>query len=448
MRSISRREFLEFGAGSLAAGLCSASPGAAQGSGPGVGRTVRAAEAASPTGRHEPLRVAVMGLNGRGRQLLPTFLDCPDVEITHLCDPDSLVIAPAARLVTDRGKKEPAVVKDFRKLLDGDQIDVLVCSAPDHWHALATILACQAGKDVYVEKPVSHNIIEGRRMIEAARRHNRVVQAGTQRRSAEDVAQAVERIRAGALGKVHFVRTWITSVRPNIGRKPATSPPPSLDFDLWAGPAVHPQFKTNLVHYHWHWRWLYGTGECGNNGIHALDVARWALGAEAPRFVACGGGKYSFDDDQETPDTQMATFDFGDAAIEWEHRTWTRRGVEGADFGIVFYGTEATLVLLDGGWKIYKDRKVVEQRAGTSRSDWQRRHVRNFLDCCRTRQRPAADIEIGHRSTSLCHLANIAWRTRSTLRFDGAAETIADNPAASALLGREYRTGYALPAAT
>jgi predicted dehydrogenase len=396
----------------------------------------------------EPVRVAVMGVNGRGRQLLPAFLEFPEVEITHICDPDSSVIPAAIKLVTDRGHKAPAAVRDFRTALDDPKLDVLVCAAPDHWHALATILACQAGKDVYVEKPASHNVVEGRRMVAAARKYNRVVQVGTQRRSGEELARAIDRVRGGSLGKVHLARAWITSVRPNIGRVPVAAPPATLDFNLWAGPAVDPHYKKNLVPYHWHWRWLYGTGECGNNGIHFLDLARWGLGVDAPRFVTCGGNKYYFDDDQETPDTQLATFDFVDAAIQWEHRTWSKRGEEGSAYGVIFYGTDATLVALDDGWKIYHDRKVVEESKSTGHADWVRRHVANFLDCRTTRKRPVADIEIGHRSTTLCHLANIAWRTRSTLRFDGATETIADNPAASALLLRDYRAGFTLPSLT
>jgi predicted dehydrogenase len=428
MRSITRRTFLATGTAALAKTA-----------------SLRAAETAARSD-DGPVRVAVMGVNGRGRGLISAFAQFPEVEITHICDPDSTVIPAAAKLVTERGGREPKAVTDFRTLLDDRNVDVLVCAAPDHWHALATILACQAGKDVYVEKPISHNLVEGRRMVEAARRWKRVVQVGTQRRSAEEVAAAVERVQSGRLGKVHLARAWITSVRPDIGRQPVTAPPATLDFNIWAGPAVNPRYQKNLVHYHWHWRWLYGTGECGNNGIHGLDVARWGLGVESPQFISCGGNRYHFDDDQETPDTQLATFDFDGAAIEWEHRTWSKRGLEGEDFGVVFYGTDATLVAVGNGWKIYRDRKVLEEHRGTSRSEWERRHVRNFLDCRRTREAPVADIEIGHRSTTLCHLANIAWRTRSTLRFDGKTESIVDNPAASALLTREYRKGFELPA--
>ncbi|MEX2287626.1 MAG: Gfo/Idh/MocA family oxidoreductase [Planctomycetaceae bacterium] len=396
--------------------------------------------------KSRPVRVAVMGVNGRGRQLIADFAGFPEIEFSYICEPDSNVVAPAIKAVTERGRPEPRVVKDFRAALDDPELDVLICAAPDHWHALATILACQAGKDVYCEKPISHNLVEGRKMVEAARKYRRVVQAGMQRRSAEEYSDAIKQIRDGRLGKVHFVRTWINSTRPNIGHESPTAPPETLDFDLWAGPGSADQYRKNLVHYHWHWRWDYGTGECGNNGIHALDIARWGLDVDGPRLVTCGGDKYSFDDDQETPDTQLATFDFDGAAIQWEHRTWSPRGIDGSDFGIVFYGTEGTLSLLDDGWTIYRDNKVVEQHKGTPRSEWMRNHVRNFLDCRETREAPAADVEIAHRSTSLCHLANIAWRTRSTVRFDAKNETIVDNAPAAALLSRTYRQGYELPA--
>ncbi len=439
--NIDRRHFLGIGAATAASALTRRLR--AEESKPDKEKSANSGTKADAN--REPVRVAVMGVHGRGRQLLSSFMSFPEVEIAYICDPDANALPPAVKMVTDKDRPAPQTISDFRRALDDKNVDVLICAAPDHWHALSTVLACQAGKDVYVEKPVSHNIVEGRRMIEAARKYNRVVQAGTQRRSSEDMVSAVEQVRGGKLGKVHFARTWITSVRPSIGKVAVSAPPSNLDFDLWAGPAVDPQYKKNLVHYHWHWRWLYGTGECGNNGIHALDVARWGLGVDAPELVTCGGNKYFFDDDQETPDTQIATFDFADAVIQWEHRTWTKEGIDGADFGVVFYGTEASLVVTGNGWKIVQGNKVVEENAGAGRSSWELSHVRNFLDCRISREKPAADIEIGHLSTRLCHLANIAWRTRSTVKFDGKNETILDNPAAVELQGREYRHGYELP---
>ncbi len=392
--------------------------------------------------KKEPVRLAVMGLNGRGKGLLNGFCAHSNVEIAYLCDPDSNTFPAALKVVEGRGKKTPKTVADFREALADKDVTALVCAAPDHWHALATVWACQAGKDVYVEKPVSHNIREGEAMIAVARKHKRVVQAGTQRRSASDLMEAVKLIREGKLGEVDMVRAWITSERPSIGKVQPSQPPENLNYDLWCGPGPSDAYKTNLVHYNWHWRWDFGTGECGNNGIHALDVARWGLGVEYPDIVTCGGGKYFFDDDQETPDTQLATFDFPNACIQWEHRTWNKRGIDGQTYGVTFYGRDATLVVGSRGWKMFKGEKEIQKNDG---SDMESAHITNFLDCLVSRDKPNGDIEIAHRSTQLCHLANIAWRTRSTVKFDGAKGEILDNPAASALLGRTYRKGFELP---
>lgn len=389
-----------------------------------------------------PVKLAVMGLNGRGKYLASLFLGFPQVEVAWLCDPDESVIPAAIKAVTDKGKPAPKVDKDFRKALEDESVTALVCAAPDHWHALATVWGCQAGKDVYVEKPACHSPWEGRKMVEAARKYGRVVQVGSQRRSGAELRDIRKVIDSGEIGKVHYVRTWITSTRPNIGKVAPSAAPPHLDFSLWAGPGSAKEYKSNLVHYHWHWRWDYGTGECGNNGIHALDVARMGLDLGAPLSVACGGGKHFFDDDQETPDTQLATFEYPGLTVSWEHRTWSGRGIDGEGFGVEFYGTKGTLLTTGAGWTIFDGKKEVRKEPGT---DAMKPHAQNFLDCIRTREQPNADVEIGHKSALLCHLANIAWRTKSVLDFDPATETIRNNPAAQALLRREYRTGFEIP---
>ena len=431
MSDCNRRQFL---AASAASGLSLSTLASVVYSGDG--------ETAAPA-KAEPIRLAVMGVNGRGRQLMSTLAGFPEAEIAWICDPDADTIPGAVKQWTDRGRAEPKTTKDFRRALDDQSVQVLVCAAPDHWHALATIWACQAGKDVYVEKPCCHDPAEGRRMVQAARKHQRVVQVGTQRRSAPDMQALAEYVRSGKLGDVNFVRTWITSTRPSIGKVDVSPAPANLDFDLWCGPGPNRGYKSNLVHYHWHWRWDYGTGECGNNGIHGLDLARWGLGVDHPTLVTCGGGRYFFEDDQETPDTQLATFDFPNVCIQWEHRTWSPRGVDGESFGVEFYGTEGTLQTNGRGWTVYdKKNEVVEQmKPGESDAS----HWRNFFDCLATRSLPNADVEINHQSTMLCHLANIAWRTRSVVRYDGANEAILHNAPAQALLGREYRKGFELP---
>jgi predicted dehydrogenase len=434
MAPLNRREFLNTSSAWTVGGLAAAL----------APQLYAEEETAAP--ERPPVKLAVMGLNNRGKQLLPGFVEVPGVEIAYLIDPDSDTVPAALKIVQDGGKPMPRVEKDFRVALDDNSVTALVCAAPDHWHALATILACQAGKDVYVEKPCCHNPIEGERMIAAARKYQRVVQVGTQRRSGADLQEAVKEIQSGKLGKVNFVRCWITSTRPSIGHEQPTPPPSNLDFNLWCGPGPDKEYKKNLVHYHWHWRWDYGTGECGNNGIHALDIARWGLGIDFVDLVTSGGGKYFFDDDQETPDTQLATFETPGACIQWEHRTWSPRGIDGEGFGVAFYGSQATLVTNGRGWVIYegggKTEKIVAKHDG---SELEKAHKANFLECIATRAKPNADIEIAHKSTLLCHLANIAWRTRSVVRYDKERQTIVGNDPAAQLLGRTYRKGFELP---
>src|SRR5205823_4910683 len=219
-------------------------------------------------------------------------------------------------------KSEPKVEKDVRKVLEDPSITALVVAAPDHWHALATVWACQAGKHVYCEKPASHNVVEGRRMVEAARKHNRVVQIGTHRRSFPHYQSAAEFVRSGKLGKVPMAKAWIGGARKSIGHKKDGDVPKGVDYDLWTGPAPLRPFNPNRFHYEWHWNWDYGTGEIGNNGIHGLDVVRWLLDLDAPKRVFSGGGVLFFDDDRETPDTQTVTYEFDKCSVVWEHRIW------------------------------------------------------------------------------------------------------------------------------
>jgi predicted dehydrogenase len=384
--------------------------------------------------------VAVMGLHGRGRGLLAGFAGFPDVEIAALCDPDENVLPAALKELEKRQLRTPRVEKDVRRVLENKDVTALVIAAPDHWHALATVWACQADKHVYVEKPASHNLVEGRRMVEAARRYDRVVQLGTQRRSAPQFASAAQFVRSGGLGKVPFARTWIAGQRPSIGHKENTPPPAGVDYDLWLGPAPERQFNPNRFHYNWHWHWDYGTGELGNNGIHALDAARWVLGLDAPRRVSCGGGKYFYDDDQQTPDTQVVTYDFGHTCLVWEHRIWSRTGAEGEPWGVELYGEKGTLLFDGKGWHVF-DGVTASDKTG----EMERAHQRNFLDCIKEHKKPNADIEEGHKSTRLCHLGNIAYRVGRTLTFEAETETIRGDDEANRLLGRTYRKPFVLP---
>jgi len=388
----------------------------------------------------EKVRLAVMGLRNRGKQLAQGFCAFDDVEVAYLVDPDANVLAPAMKSVEQKQKRAPKTEKDIRKVLEDKDVDAVVVAAPDHWHALATVWACQAKKHVYVEKPLSHNLVEGRRMVEAARKYQRVVQVGTQRRSAPHFQSAAEFVRKGSLGKVPFARTWIAGDRKTIGKAKDGDAPAGVDYDLWLGPAPARPFNPNRFHYNWHWFWDYGTGELGNNGIHALDVARMCLGLDAPTRVTSGGGKFYYDDDQETPDTQVATFDFPGCTVVWEHRIWSKTGFAGEPWGIALYGEKGTLVFDKKGWHVEDGVEASDKAA-----DVEKPHLRNFLDCLKDGKRPNADVEEGHRSTRLCHLGNIAFRTGRALRFDAESETIPGDKEAARLLGRAYRDPFILP---
>lgn len=396
---------------------------------------------------NEKVRVAIMGLRTRGKQLAPSFVAAPNTEITHVIDPDPSMVKGTLDVLKDV-KSPPKVETDVRKVLEDKELTALVVAAPDHWHALATVWAAERGKHVYCEKPVSHNLVEGRRMVEAARKYKVVVQAGTQRRSQPSVIAAREYVQSGKLGKVSFARAWIAGNRPNIGFAKPEPAPKGVDYDLWLGPASG-EFTKNRFHYQWHWFWDLGTGELGNNGIHGLDVARNVLDVDTPIKVSCAGGKYYYDDEQQTPDTQIATFDFptgpGGATgstIVWEHRVWEKKGQgpEGQSYGIAIHGDKGTLVFDGDAWTVRGGDGASEKPKGNMVHD----HVRNFVEAIRGNEKANAEVAIGHASTLLCHLGNIAYRSGKTLKFDGKTE-LTDSPEANKLLGREYRKGFELP---
>ncbi len=409
-----------------------------------LGATLAALPALTAAGAADrPMRkyvLGILGLRNRGKDLLTAFAALPDVEIAYVCDPDLNVVPRALKALPERHRRQPKVVQDLRDVLADKSVDAVVVATPDHWHALATVWACQAGKHVYVEKPLSHNMVEGRRMVQAARKYNRVVQMGTQRRSGEYLAQAAEFVRAGKLGKVPFARTWIAGNRKSIGKKADAPTPDKVDYNLWLGPAPQRPFNPNRFHYNWHWFWDYGAGELGNNGIHGLDVVRWLLDLDAPLRVTSGGGKFFYDDDQQTPDTQVVTYDFPKCSVVWEHRIWARNGVRGQPFGIELVGEKGTLVVDGKGWHVEDGPQM-----SVKTTPYDAPHRRNFLDCISSGKRPAADVEEGHRSTRLCHLGAIAYRLGRAVRFDAATETIPGDAEAAKLLQRTYRKGFVVP---
>ena len=432
MQPINRRDFVAGVAGGLFAGLSARE---------------YACAAKRPNNR---INLAVMGLRGRGQLLATLFAEYPDARVATICDIDERLWPDAVKQVEAKQGVAPQTTTDIRRALDDKSIDAVVVAAPNHWHALATVWACQAGKDVLVEKPVAHNIVEGRRMIEAARKYDRVVQVGTQRRSSAHWKKATDLARGGKVGHIGLARAWVIRKRKPIGRAVDGPVPAGVDYDRWLGPAPQRAFNLNHFHYNWNWLWDYGGGELANNGVHMLDMARLGMGVTSPRTVNSTGGSFAFDDDQQTPDTQIVTFAFEKSMLVWEHRQWPGYGLLNEEGnvriggGVIFYGTEGTLFVNDQGWQVVVAGEVVERGPGVDES---KSLLRNFLDCIQTRARPEADIEAGHLSTVLCHVGNISHRVGRKLNWDGTSEqfTGEGNADARKLLSREYRPPYVLP---
>lgn len=385
--------------------------------------------------------VGVMGLS-RGRSLAVSFAKQPNVEVKYVCDVDRGRAESGAQLVQGAVEYTPQAITDFRRLLDDKAVDALVCAAPNHWHAPATILACAAGKHVYVEKPCSHNPWEGEMMIQAARTHNRAVQMGAQRRSSPGTREAMQRLHEGAIGRVYLARAWYNSARGSIGHGKPASVPPELDYELWQGPAPRTPYLDNRVHYNWHWFWHWGNGELGNNGVHTLDLCRWGLDADYPNRVTSSGGRYAFDDDQETPDTQTVCFEFPGGKMA----TWHGLSCHRLSSGFVnFYGTEGALILDSNGSYTIQDEKgqVVDRQRPTGLGD--NEHIDDFLTAIREDkpQQLHGEIEGGHKSTLLCHLGNIAQRTGRALQCDpDDGGKILEDSVAMQHWKREYEPGW------
>ncbi len=400
-------------------------------------------------GANEKVVLGVIGPGGQGSGLLKSFAAQKDVEIAYVCDPDANRLSAAVREVDRLTSRSPKAVKDLRQVLADSAVDAVIVATPDHWHAPATILACDAGKHVYVEKPCAHNIREGRLMIEAARRHRRVVQVGTQSRSTEHVMRAMELLRNGAIGEVLVSKAWNSQLRRNIGHAQPSAPPPELDFDLWVGPAPMVPYQSNLLPSIWRWWFAFGCGDIGNDGVHDIDIARWGLGVDThPSRVAALGGKYFFDDDQQFPDTQYVAFEYpGDGRVGhqkqliFEQRIWSPYVQEGHENGNAFYGTKGMMILSKGaGWQLFGPRNEPrEKMSGKADSS---AHHRNFLQCLKDGQRPQADIEIGHLSSALSHLGNIATRVGRVLHFDPKNEQFTGDEEAARLVRRTYREGH------
>jgi len=407
---------------------------------------------------NETIQVAVMGIRSRGTAHALTLAKLPNVNVAALCDVDERLLPKLADDVEKISGKKPRTETDIRKVLENKEIDAISIAAPNHWHALATIWACQAGKHVYVEKPVSYNIFEGRKMVEASRKYDRIVQTGTQNRTSPLVQSAMEFLHAGKLGKIYMVKCVVFRPRESLGRKANSAVPPGVNYDLWVGPAPWRPFNENRFHYNWHWFWDTGNGETGNNGPHYTDVARWALQKyEHPKRIQSMGGYDVFDCDQETPNTQMSMMEYADGSrVQMEVRGLYTNAEDGIRMGLLFYGSEGWMHLGGSEWKTYFGRK---NEPGEQRSDKGDEHTTdmkltedgahfwNFIEAVRANKRElqTADILEGHLSAAMCHLSNIAYRTGRQVVFDSANECFHSDSEASSLLRREYRLPFVVP---
>ncbi len=395
----------------------------------------------------ETVTVGVMGLS-RGLSLAQSFSRLPNVQVKYVCDVDARRADAAASALDSEAGQRPEAIGDYRRILDDPAVDVLVCAAPNHWHAPATILACKAGKHVYVEKPCSHNPWEGETMVAAARAHDRVVQMGTQRRSGPSFIEAVQKLREGVIGRLFLSRSWYNNLRPSIGRGVLANVPPHLDYELWQGPAPRVPYREYGLegegsrHYNWHWLWHWGNGELGNNGVHALDICRWGMGVDFPVRVTSSGGRYRWEDDQETPDTHTVCFEFPDRKqITWEGLSCNKHRFR-SDF-VAFYGEEGALEIDgSGNYRVYdrSDKLVEEVAGGVDQAD----HIQNFLTAIREGKPLScnAEIETGHKSTLLCHLGNIAHRTGRALTCRSEDGHILGDSKAMEYWKRDYEPGW------
>lgn len=399
--------------------------------------------AATPVSNQSALiTVGVMGLS-RGLALAKTFAVIDGVQIKYLCDADSNRLKSAMIGMSKLVDNSIKATTDFRDILADDEVDVLVCAAPNHWHAPASIMACAAGKHCYVEKPCSHNAWEGEQLVAAARKYKRCVQMGSQRRSSDKIQKAIRLVRDGQIGNVWYSRSWYANLRGSIGTGEEISVPDHLNYDQWQGPAPRQPFTSNRLPYHWHWVWDYGNGELGNNGVHSIDLSRWGLAVDYPVRVSSSGGRYCFDDDQQTPDTHLVSFEFeGGKQIVWEGISCNRLGIDSESFGVTFHGDKGSIRLGSWGYEVLNSRgKVLASESGKASDE---DHIQNFVDAIRADDPTMlnAEIELGHKSTLLCHLGNIAHRTKDSLICDPTNGHIQDNPEAMKLWKRSYEPGW------
>jgi predicted dehydrogenase len=436
--NVTRRDFMK-GTATVAAGAA-------------VGLGALRRSTASWAGANDRIRMAVVGVHGQGKGHLNGFSQIEGVEVATICDIDESLWEPRAKeYFTDKGLKKPSFEADIRKVLEDKNINAISIATPNHWHSLATIWACQAGKDVYCEKPLSHEVMEGRRVIQAAAKYDRIVQHGTQIRSSLGIIEAIQKLREGIIGEVYMARGLCYKNRDTIGKMQDSTPPAGVHYDIWLGPAAERPFRENRFHYNWHWYWDLGNGDIGNQGIHQMDIARWGLGVGLPKHVSASGGKFLFDDDKEVPNVLSASFNYPEEGkmgklLCFEVRPWITNDENGASIGVLFYGSDGYMVI--DSYDHYQVYLGKEKKPGPTRNEGGD-HKRNFIEAVRAHDKKIlhAPPEEGHPSAALCHLANISYRLKRDLVFDPATETVTGDEEANKMLTRNYRAPFVVPEA-
>lgn len=406
-------------------------------------RTVRANE----PGPNDKIRIGVIGSGNMGCGDLDCFLRNPEVECVVIADLDEAMLAKGVAVCEKRERRKPDTVKDFRRVLERKDVDAVMIATPDHWHAIPTVLACQAGKDVYVEKPLATTIDEGRAMLTAAQKHNRIAQMGSQWRSSQHMLEAAAVIKSGKLGKVRLARAWANlDWMPRCLPQPDGTPPTGIDYDFWLGPAPKRVFNPNRFHFNFRWYWDYAGGLMTDWGVHLLNMLFLALPAESPKSVTSTGTPHLLGDTWETPGTQTALYEFPSFNLIWEHMAGYATTINNHPWGVAWYGEEGIIMMNDAGWEILPEKRKAnldpEKHKGSG--DPRPAHVRNFLDCVKSRQQPALNLELGHHLSTVAHLGNLAYRTGSKITWDAEKERITGNRAADKLVGVSYRRPWKL----
>lgn len=389
------------------------------------------------------INIAVLGCRNRGWQIAHAFQSCGRFDVVAMADCDTTMFEVAWKRLAKVVPHKPRFVQDFRELINDPTIDAIAIATPDHWHALMTVMALEAGKHVYVEKPASFNIDDGKAMVAAGKRHpDLVVAVGTQQRSAPHFKEAKKFISDGGLGKVAFGRAWMSGGRVLVNKVPDVEPPDTLDYKMWVGPGAMQPYNPEKLHYNWHFMREYGTNDAGNWGAHYLDIVRWYADLDLPTAAMSSGGKYVVKDEKEWFDTQTTLFQYPEMTVVWEMRHWTNTGVESMGTGAELRGEKGTILIDRSAWTFFPKKGEPVRHPGST-SDGP--HVTNFADAIAGKARPSAPIEEGHKTAVLCHLANISTLFGRTIRFDPAAQTILDDPEAAAMMWREYRKPWTMP---